>query len=91
VVRLALRFVYRFPGHLALEVTRPARKPIPAEIRQKEVKWCLKGLGIDPVLTAPLPPWQNPFVERLIGNLRRDGLDHVILLGQAHLRRLLQS
>jgi transposase InsO family protein len=57
----------------------------------EEVRRCLKVLGIEEVLTAPRSPWQNPFVERLIGTLRRDCLDHVIVLSQAHLRRLLQS
>jgi len=34
-------------------------------------------------------PWQNPYVERLIGTLRRDCLDHVLILGETHLRRVL--
>ncbi len=37
---------------------------------------------------APHAPWQNPYVERLIGSIRRECLDHVIVLGEAHLRRL---
>jgi hypothetical protein len=36
-------------------------------------------------------PWQNGFVERLIGSIRRECLDHVIVLGEAHLRRILIS
>jgi putative transposase len=46
------------------------------------------GMGIEQVLSAPRSPWQNPFVERLIGTLRRDCLDHVIVLNDRHLRRI---
>jgi transposase InsO family protein len=49
----------------------------------------LKGMGIDDVLTAPQSPWQNPFVERLIGSIRRECLNHVLVLGERHLRRIL--
>jgi putative transposase len=48
----------------------------------------LQGMGIEQVLSAPRSPWQNPFVERLIGTLRRDCLDHVIVLNDRHLRRI---
>ncbi len=46
------------------------------------------GLEIIEVLTAPRSPWQNPYVERLIGSIRRELLDHVVVLGERHLRRL---
>ena len=36
-------------------------------------------------------PWLNPYVERLIGTLRRDCLDHVLIFGERHLRRVLTS
>jgi putative transposase len=49
----------------------------------------VKGMGIDEVLTAPQSPWQNPFAERLIGSIRRECLNHVLVLGDAHLRRIL--
>jgi putative transposase len=45
--------------------------------------------GIEEVVIAPRSPWQNPYVERLIGSIRRDCLDHVIVLHERHLRRLL--
>jgi len=40
---------------------------------------------------SPRSPWQNPYVERLIGTLRRECLDHVLILNEAHLRRLLHG
>jgi transposase InsO family protein len=49
----------------------------------------LKGMGIEEVLTAPQSPWQNPFVERLIGSIRRECSNHVLVLGERHLRRIL--
>ena len=41
--------------------------------------------------SAPRSPWQNPYVERLIGTLRRECLDHVVVLNKSHLRRLLRA
>jgi putative transposase len=51
----------------------------------------VRNMGRQEVKTAPRSPWQNPYVERLIGTLRRDCLDHVIILNEKHLRRLLQG
>jgi transposase InsO family protein len=51
----------------------------------------VSGMEIEQILTAPQSPWQSPFVERLIGSIRRDCLDHVIVLGEQHLRRILTS
>lgn len=48
-------------------------------------------MGIREVLTAPQSPWQNTYVERLIGSIRRECLDHVIVLSEAGLRRVLKS
>jgi hypothetical protein len=48
-------------------------------------------MGIEEVVTAPRSPWQNPYVERLIGSIRRESLDHVIVWNEASLRRILQS
>jgi len=43
---------------------------------------------MEEVITAPRSPWQDPFAERLLGTLWRDCLDHVVVLGEAHLRRI---
>jgi transposase InsO family protein len=47
----------------------------------------LAGMGIGEVLSSPSSPWQNPFAERLIGSIRRDCLNHVVVFGEQHLRR----
>jgi putative transposase len=49
----------------------------------------VQHMGIEEVLIAPRSPWQNPYVERLIGSIRRECLDHVIVLHERHLRRVL--
>src|ERR1700730_932098 len=49
----------------------------------------LRAMGIRDKPIAPASPWQNGFVARLIGSIRRECLDHVIVLGEAHLRRML--
>ena len=45
-------------------------------------------MGIVEVVSAPASPWHNPYVERVIGSIRRE-LDHVIVLNASHLRRIL--
>jgi transposase InsO family protein len=51
----------------------------------------LRAMGIRDKPIAPASPWQNGFVERLIGSIRRECVDHIIILGEAHLRRILKS
>ena len=51
----------------------------------------LRAMGIRDRPTAPASPWQNGFAERLIGSIRRESVDHIIVLGEAHLRRILKS
>jgi transposase InsO family protein len=51
----------------------------------------LRAMGIRDKPIAPASPWQNGFAERLIGSIRRECLDHVVVLGEAHLRRILKS
>jgi transposase InsO family protein len=49
------------------------------------------SLGIEEVLIAPRSPWQSPYVERLIGSIRRECLDHMIIFNERHLKRALGS
>jgi transposase InsO family protein len=48
-------------------------------------------MGIRDHPIAPRSPWQNAYVERLIGSIRRECLDHMIVFGEAHLRRILRG
>ncbi|MGH8067525.1 MAG: integrase core domain-containing protein [Candidatus Entotheonellia bacterium] len=48
------------------------------------------NMGIEEVVIAPQSPWQNPYVERLIGSIRCECLDHVVVLNERHLTRVLQ-
>jgi putative transposase len=51
----------------------------------------VKAMGIEEVVIAPRSPWQNPFVERMIGSIRRECLDHIIAVDERHLRRVLRE
>ncbi len=51
----------------------------------------VKSLGIEEVRIAPRSPWQNPYVERLIGSIRRECLNHLIVFNRPHLKRMLRS
>ena len=51
----------------------------------------LRSMGIRDKPTAPASPWQNGVAERLIGSIRRECVDHIIVLGEMHLRRILKS
>src|SRR6266852_1001994 len=51
----------------------------------------LRAMGIRDKPTAPASPWQNGFAERLIGSIRRECLDHIVVFGETHLRRILRS
>jgi len=50
-----------------------------------------EAVGLTAVRTAPRSPWQNPYVERVIGSIRRECLDHVIVVNERHLRRVLRT
>ena len=86
---------------------RPGRPKIDTEIRdlirRKAFPWDtapryllrdrdkFERCELPEVITAPRSPWQNPYAERLIGSIRRECLDHVIILSERHLRRVLSS
>jgi len=52
---------------------------------------CVRAMGTEPVRTAYRRPWQNAIAERWIGSCRRELLEHVVVLGERHLRRLIRS
>ena len=61
------------------------------KIYGREFQQRIRSMSIEEVLSAPASPWQRAHVERLIGSIRRDCLDHVIVLGEAHLRKILKT
>jgi putative transposase len=61
------------------------------QIYGEEFRLRVAGMKIKEVITAARRPWQNAYVERLIGSIRRECLDYVIVLGENHLRRILRS
>jgi transposase InsO family protein len=81
----AQQLVDTFPDDSAPAYLRRDRDSIYGHAFRQRVK----GMGIREGLTAPLSPWQNPFAERLIGSIRRECLDPVLVLSERHLRRLL--
>ena len=83
--RTAQQIVNAFPDDSAPSYLLHDRDQVYGEPFRRRVK----GLRIEEVLTAPHSPWQNPFAERLIGSIRRECLNHVLVLGERHLRRVL--
>jgi transposase InsO family protein len=83
----AQQLIEAFPYDTAPRYLIRDRDAIFGEAFQRRVR----GMGIEQVLTAPRSPWQNPYVERLIGSIRRDCLNHVIVLNERHLVRILRS
>ena len=81
----AQQVVEAFPWDEALRYLLRDRDHIYGASFRKRVQ----HMDIEEVLTAPRRPWQNPYVERLIGNIRRECLNHVIVLHERHLQRLL--
>jgi putative transposase len=51
----------------------------------------VKAMGIKQVLSAPRSPWQRAYIERMIGSIRRECLDHVIVFGEGSLHRTLTA
>ncbi len=60
-------------------------------IYSNEFKQTIKRFGLKDTPTAPRSPWQNPFAERVIGTLRRECLDHMIILNEKHLYNILHE
>jgi transposase InsO family protein len=81
----AQKIVDAFPGDSAPSYLLRDRD----QVYGQQFRHRVKGMRIAEVLAAPHSLWQNPFVERLIGSLRRECLDHVLILGKRHVRRVL--
>jgi putative transposase len=83
----AQQIVDAFPWDTAPHYLLRDRDSIYGAVFQSRVK----NLGINEIKIAPRSPWQNPYVERVIGSIRRECLDEVIVLNERHLRCILQS
>jgi transposase InsO family protein len=79
--------VEAFPWEEAPRYLLRDRNSIYGEVFQERVG----HMGIEEVKIAPRSPWQSPYVERLIGSIRRECLNDVIVLNEGHLRRILRS
>lgn len=86
-------------GWLSRRVTeaRPWDTPPRFLLRDRDSSYGLEfsrrveAMSITEVMTAPSSPWQNPYVERAIGSIRRECLDHLIVFNERHLRRVRSS
>ena len=83
----AQQLVEAFPWESAPKYPLRDRDAVHGDGIQRRVT----SLGMEQVLTAPRSPWQSTYAERQIGSIRREYLDHVIVLSEDHLRRLLAS
>ena len=83
----AQQIVEAFPEQTAPRFLIRDRDSIYGAFFQERVK----HMGIEQVVTAYRSPWQSPYVERIIGSIRRECLDHFIVLRERHLRRILTS
>src|ERR1700682_1490849 len=83
----ARQLLEAFPWDSAPRYLLRDRDGVYGEKFQEVATW----LGIREVLTAPQSPWQNPYAERLIGSIRRECLNHFVILNARHLKRTLAS
>ena len=83
----AQQMVEAFPDDTAPRWLLRDRDAIYGDVFRRRVA----AMGIGEVVSSPSSPWQNPYAERLIGSIRRECLDHVIVLGERYLRRLLTA
>jgi putative transposase len=83
----ARQVIEAFPEETATKYLLRDRDSIYGEAFTRRVD----HMGIRQVITASRSPWQNPFAERVIGSIRRECLDHFLILNEAHLRRLLRA
>lgn len=81
----AQQIIEAFPDDEAPRYLLRDRDGIYGEYFQNRVE----GMGIEQVITAPRSPFQIPFAERIIGSIRRECLDHMIIINESHLRHIL--
>jgi putative transposase len=84
---VAQQMVEAFPEEVSVRYLLRDRDKVYGDYFRQRVR----GLGLKEVLSAPRSPWQNAYVERLIGSIRRECLDHVVVVNEHHLRRILRS
>ena len=84
---IAQQIVEAFPWDETPRYLLRDRDSIYGEAFQQRVK----NMGLEEVKIAPRSPWQNPYVARVIGSIRRECLTEIIVLNEAHLRRVLRS
>jgi putative transposase len=83
----AQQIVEAFPWELSAKYLFRDRDKVYGDAFKKRVR----DMGFEEVVIAPRSPWQNPFVEGLIGSIRRECLDHVVVLNERHLRRVVSK
>jgi transposase InsO family protein len=83
----AQQIIHAFPYNTAPEYLLRDRDSIYGSIFVQRVV----GMGIKQKLISPKSPWQNPMVERLVGSIRRECLDRVIVFHECQLRQILES
>lgn len=81
------QIVEAFPWGDVPDYLQRDRDGIYGEVFQRQVK----ALGIEELVTAPRIPWQNGYVERVIGTIRRECLDHMIVFAESHLCEMLKE
>jgi transposase InsO family protein len=84
---IARQLTEAFPWHEAPRYLIRDRDRIYGEVARQRIR----AMGIRDKPIAPASPWQNGFAERLIGTIRRECVDHIVVLGEAHLRRILKT
>jgi len=84
---IAVQLTEAFPWNEAPRYLIRDRDRIYGEVARRRIS----AMGIRDKPIAPASPWQNGFAERLIGSIRRECLDHLIIVSEAHLRRILQT
>lgn len=82
----AQQFIEAFPEEAVPRFLLRDRDSIYGEYFRSRVA----GMGVEEVVTVARSPWQNPYAERMIGSIRRECLDHLIVLNERQLRRILR-